>query len=113
MGFNGARKHQKFEDPYFYYYAEELGFFTWCEMPSALTFCEEEVAAITREWQEILSVAKNFTSILCYVPFNESWGVRKDPHRKTQQDFAASLYYMTKSARPVTGSFPPTTVGKT
>ena len=25
MGFNGARKHQKFEDPYFYYFAEELG----------------------------------------------------------------------------------------
>ena len=78
MGFNGARKHQKFEDPYFYYYAEELGFFTWCEMPSALTFCEEEVAAVTREWQEILSVAKNFTS-------------------KAQQDFARSLYYLTKS----------------
>lgn len=97
MGFNGARKHQKFEDPYFYYYAEELGFFTWCEMPSALTFCEEEVAAITREWQEILSVAKNFTSILCYVPFNESWGVREVGTSQEQQNFARSLYYMTKS----------------
>lgn len=97
MGFNGARKHQKFEDPYFYYYAEELGFFTWCEMPSALTFCEEEVAAITREWQEILSVAKNFTSILCYVSFNESWGVREVGTSQEQQNFARSLYYMTKS----------------
>lgn len=97
MGFNGARKHQKFEDPYFYYYAEELGFLTWCEMPSALTFCEEEVASVTREWQEILSVAKNFTSILCYVPFNESWGVREVGTSQEQQNFARSLYYMTKS----------------
>ena len=97
MGFNGVRKHQKFEDPYFYYYAEELGFLTWCEMPSALTFCEEEIAAVTREWQEILSVAKNFTSIICYVPFNESWGVREIGTSKEQQDFARSLYYLTKS----------------
>ena len=97
MGFNGARKHQKFEDPYFYYYAEELGYLTWCEMPSALTFCEKEVAAITREWQEILTVAKNFTSILCYVPFNESWGVREVGTSQEQQNFARSLYYMTKS----------------
>ncbi len=97
MGFNGARKHQKFEDPYFYYYAEELGFLTWCEMPSALTFCEEEVASVTREWQEILTVAKNFTSNICYVPFNESWGVREVGTSQEQQNFARSLYYMTKS----------------
>ncbi len=97
MGFNGARKHQKFEDPYFYYYAEELGFLTWCEMPSALTFCEEEVASVTREWQEILTVAKNFTSNICYVPLNESWGTLSIGTDKAQQDFARSLYYLTKS----------------
>ncbi|MCI8500590.1 MAG: glycoside hydrolase family 2 [Clostridia bacterium] len=97
MGFNGARKHQKFEDPYFYYYAEELGFLTWCEMPSAYTFCKEEAAAITHEWQEILSVAKNFTSNIAYVPLNESWGVREICTDKAQQDFARSLYYLTKS----------------
>ena len=27
MGFNGARKHQKMEDPYWYYLADEMGFF--------------------------------------------------------------------------------------
>lgn len=97
MGFNGARKHQKFEDPYFYYYAEELGFLTWCEMPSALTFCAEEVASVTREWQEILSVAKNFTSNICYVPLNESWGTKEIATDQAQQDFARSLYYLTKS----------------
>ena len=97
MGFNGARKHQKLEDPYFYYYAEELGFLTWCEMPSAYTFCEEEVEAITREWQEILSVAKSFTSNICYVPLNESWGVREVGTNKEQQEFARSLYHLTKS----------------
>ena len=46
-------------------------------MPSAYNFNADEVAAITKEWQEILAVARNFTSTICYVPLNESWGVRK------------------------------------
>lgn len=97
MGFNGARKHQKLEDPYFYYYAEELGFLVWAEMPSAYTFCDKEVKAITQEWQEIVNVARNFTSVIAYVPLNESWGMREIKTNKEQQYFAKSLYYLTKS----------------
>ncbi len=97
MGFNGARKHQKLEDPYFYYYAEELGFLVWAEMPSAYTFCDREVKAITAEWQEIVNVAKNFTSVIAYVPLNESWGAREIKTNNSQQNFARSLYYLTKS----------------
>ena len=97
MGFNGARKHQKVEDPYFYYYAEELGFLVWCEMPSAYTFREVEVQAITREWQDIVNYTKNFTSVIVYVPLNESWGVQEIKTDQAQQTFAKSLYYLTKS----------------
>ncbi len=97
MGFNGARKHQKLEDPYFYYYAEELGFLVWAEMPSAYTFCDKEVKAITQEWQEIVNAAKNFTSVIAYVPLNESWGTREIKTNKEQQNFTRSLYYLTKS----------------
>lgn len=100
MGFNGARKHQKFEDPYYYYYAEELGLLVWCEMPSGYRFHAGEVRAITAEWQEILSVARNFTSVICYVPLNESWGVRKILVSPEQQSFARSLYYLTKALDP-------------
>ncbi len=100
MGFNGARKHQKLEDPYFYYYAEELGFLVWCEMPAAYTFCDREMKAVTQEWQEIVNVAKNFTSVIAYVPLNESWGVREIRTDKAQQNFAKSLYYLTKSLDP-------------
>lgn len=97
MGFNGARKHQKFEDPYFYYYAEELGFLTWCEMPSAYTFCASEVKTVTKEWMDIVREARNFTSVIPYAPLNESWGAREMKTRKGQQNFARSLYYLTKS----------------
>ncbi len=97
MGFNGARKHQKLEDPYFYYYAEELGLLVWCEMPSAYTYCEREVQAITHEWQEIVNCARNFTSVIAYVPLNESWGTRAIKTDPMEQNFARSLYYLTKA----------------
>ncbi len=99
-GFNGARKHQKFEDPYFYYYADELGFLAWCEMPSAYNFNADEMTAQMREWQEIVRAASAFTSVICYVPLNESWGVRKILTDGAQQDYARALYYATKALDP-------------
>lgn len=100
MGFNGARKHQKLEDPYFYYYAEELGYLVWAEMPSAYTFCDGEVKSVTQEWQDIVNVAKNFTSVIAYVPLNESWGIREVKANKEQQSFAKGLYHLTKALDP-------------
>lgn len=97
MGFNGARKHQKLEDPYFYYYAEEMGFVTWCEMPSAYSFCADEIKAVLSEWQNIVTAARNFTSVICYVPLNESWGIRNAVDDEAQQNFAQSAYYVTKA----------------
>lgn len=97
MGFNGARKHQKLEDPYFYYFADELGFLVWCEMPSVYNFNVDTVYAQSTEWQEIISAVRNFSSIVCYVPLNESWGVRKILTDKNQQNYARAMYYITKS----------------
>lgn len=100
MGFNGARKHQKTEDPYYCYYAEELGFLTWCEMPSAYRYNAKEATKLAEEWAEIVATARNATSNVCYVPVNESWGVRNIPTDKAQQNFARSLYYLTKALDP-------------
>lgn len=97
MGFNGARKHQKLEDPYYYYYAEELGFLVWCEMPSAYAFCSGEMGRIAEQWREIVVAARNFTSVICYVPLNESWGVSGLRLDADCQNFARSLYYATKA----------------
>ena len=97
MGFNGARKHQKLEDPYYYYYADELGLLTWCEMPSAYNFNRDEISYISDEWQDIVKTASKFTSVITYVPINESWGVRKILVSREQQSFARSLYHLTKA----------------
>lgn len=76
LGFNGARKHQKFLDPY-YYYADELGFLVWCELPSVYSFNKISTQNLVNEWMEIVKASNLFTSIICYVPLNESWGTKK------------------------------------
>lgn len=100
MGFNGARKHQKIEDPYFYYYADELGFLTWLEMPSGYEFTERLVQSLGGQLVEVIVQNCSFTSIVTYVPLNESWGVDAIVSDKKQQAFAKSLYYEIKALDP-------------
>ncbi len=97
MGFNGARKHQKIEDPRYYYWADRLGLLVWGEMPSAYNFNVEEVENVTKEWMEFIARDYNHPCIVTWVPLNESWGVRSIYTNKDQQDFGRSLYYLAKS----------------
>ncbi len=92
MGFNGARKHQKIEDPRYYYWADKLGLLVWGEMPSAYDFNVEEIQNITNEMIEFINRDYNHPCIVTWVPLNESWGVRNIYVDKAQQDFARSLY---------------------
>ena len=43
MGFNGARKHQKVEDPRFLYWADKMGFLVSGEMANAYEFDDQYV----------------------------------------------------------------------
>ena len=104
MGFNGVRKHQKNEDERFYYYADIMGFAVWCELPSNHWFSDEAVKDISAEWLDIVRQNYNHPSLVTWVLFNESWGVRGIASNPRQQNFAEGLYYMTKSIdnmRPV------------
>ena len=97
MGFNGARKHQKIEDPRYYYWADKLGLLVWGEMPSAYSFNEKEIENVTTEWISFVNRDYNHPSIVTWVPFNESWGVRNIYTDKNQQDFAIAVYYLTRA----------------
>ncbi len=104
MGFNGCRKHQKNEDERFYYYADIMGFTVWCELPSNHWFCDEAAKDITAEWLDIVTQNYNHPSLVTWVLFNESWGVRGIASNPAQSSLATGLYYMTKSIdimRPV------------
>lgn len=97
MGFNGARKHQKAEDPYFYYYADMLGFLVWAETPSCYEFSVKSVKALTSAHARLIEKVYNHPSVIAYVPLNESWGTGEILYDKRQKAFAKSLYHLTKA----------------
>lgn len=97
MGFNGARKHQKIEDPYFYYYADKLGFLVWAELPSAYNFNYQEVKEVENTLHDAILALYNHPSIITWVPFNESWGIKKILTNTQQKNFVRGIYYIIKS----------------
>jgi beta-galactosidase/beta-glucuronidase len=102
LGFNGARKHQKIEDPRYLYWADRLGFLVWEEMPSAYRFSATYVRRITSEWQDVIARDRNHPCIIVWVPINESWGVPAAAHDADtrQRDHLLALYHLTKALDP-------------
>lgn len=104
LGFNGVRKHEKIESELFLYYCDILGLYVWLEMPSPYEFSDLTISNYTQEWIESVSQYHNHTSIITWVPFNESWGIFRVQNNIKQQAFTESIYYLTKSlddSRPV------------
>lgn len=97
MGFNGARKHQKVEDPRYLYWCDKLGLLVWGEMANAYQFSETYVRRITQEWQEAVARDYNHPCIVVWLPINESWGVPNMLIDKRQQEHTLAMYYLTKS----------------
>jgi beta-galactosidase/beta-glucuronidase len=100
FGFNGARKHQKFEDPRYYYWADKLGFMVWGEMPAGYRFQPSALAQTTAQWQDFLARDRNHPSIVAWVPLNESWGVYNILSDRRMQDYSRALYRLTKALDP-------------
>ncbi|MGQ7889558.1 glycoside hydrolase family 2 protein [Paenibacillus sp. WC2504] len=104
MGFNGARKHQKLEDPRYLYWCDQLGLVVWSEAANAYEYTEKYVERFTKEWQASVDRDYNHPSIIAWVPLNESWGVPNIQIDKRQQHHALTMYHLTKSIdsmRPV------------
>jgi beta-galactosidase/beta-glucuronidase len=97
MGFNGARKHQKIEDPLYLYWCDKLGLLLWGEMANSYSYSEKYVERITQEWQEAIHRDYNHPCVIVWVPLNESWGVPNILVDEKQQHHAMALYHMTKS----------------
>lgn len=97
MGFNGVRLHQKIEDPRFYYWADVLGVIVWAEMPSAYAFNTVSCRNIMDDLRRFIERDRNHPSIICWVPFNESWGIRNIYSNKEQQHFAQMIYQYIKA----------------
>jgi beta-galactosidase/beta-glucuronidase len=97
MGFNGARKHQKIEDPRWLYWADTLGFLVWGETANAYTYSPDYVRRMTTEWQEAVRRDYNHPCIVAWVPMNESWGVPELGSDPRQAEHLLAMYHLTRS----------------
>jgi beta-galactosidase/beta-glucuronidase len=100
MGFNGARKHQKIEDPRWLFWADTLGFLVWAEMPAFHEHSVEAERRLIAEWREAVVRDRDHPSVVAWVPMNESFGLGSDP----PAGFLNRLYSLTHEldgTRPV------------
>lgn len=107
LGFNGARTHQKIEDPRFLYWADRLGLLLWGETVNAFTFTERAIDRHLDEWREAVIRDRNHPSVIAWVPFNESWGVSELGASEAQQHAVKAAYHRTHTldgTRPVIGN---------
>ena len=100
MGFDGARKHQKVEDPRWLFWADTLGFLVWGEMANAYQYSPGYVRRMTAEWQEAVMRDYNHPCIVAWVPMNESWGVPNLASDPSQTEHLLALYHLTRSLDP-------------
>jgi Glycosyl hydrolases family 2, TIM barrel domain/Glycosyl hydrolases family 2, sugar binding domain len=100
LGFNGARKHQKIENPRWLYWCDVLGLLVWEEMPSHYAFSNVAVERLTREWLEVIHRDRSHPCIVAWVVFNESWGVPNLIQDSSQRDYIKALYHLTKALDP-------------
>ncbi|MDQ3107219.1 MAG: glycoside hydrolase family 2, partial [Actinomycetota bacterium] len=104
LGFNGARKHQKTEDPRYFAWADRLGMLAWVEMPSAYRPGPTSARRLLDEWARIVEAHRNHPSVIAWVPVNESWGVpaaATDASQRALIDALASMTRALDGTRPV------------
>ena len=100
MGFNGIRMHQKIEDPLLYYWADRLGLVVWGELPSSYEYTPYARHAHYEMLEAFVQRDFNHPSIICWVPFNESWGVRNICENRMQQEYVEGVYHYLKFRDP-------------
>ena len=103
MGFNGARKHQKAEDPRWLYWADTLGFLVWAEMPGFYEFTPDAERRTVAEWWELVRRDRDHPSVVAWVVANESFGLDRVP-AEVRARVTNGLYDMTcglDGTRPV------------
>jgi len=96
MGFNGARKHEKLEDPRYLYWADRLGLLVWGEMPGVYRSTKSSLERVTRECLDAIDRDYSHPCVIACVPFNGSSGVPNLPESPSERHDVQALYHLTK-----------------
>ena len=91
IGFNGVRKHQKVESHIFYYLCDKYGLYVWGEMPSPYRFDEHMREEFSRDATNIVRQLRNHPCVVCWLLFNETWGVYQIKDDREQQAFVEQM----------------------
>ena len=101
FGFNGARKHQKIEDPRWLYWCDRLGLLVWEEMPNARDWSSQAEERLAAEWKRAIARDYNHPCIISWVPVNESMGFPKlRRNHPGQYAFIERMVDMTRQLDP-------------
>ena len=87
LGFTGARKHQKVEDPRWLYWADRLGFLVWGEMPNFHLHTPQAEQRLLDEFGAAIERDQDHPCVVAWVPMNETFGFQ----RPVREDVLASL----------------------
>lgn len=103
MGFNGVRKHQKVESGVFYYFCDLYGLYVWGEIPSPYAFDERMQEDYLRDGKDIVLQLRNHPSVICWLLFNETWGVSEIKTDVNEQQFVERAYETVRAldSRPI------------
>ena len=101
LGFNGLRAHNYVPSEKFLSYCDKLGLLVWIEYPSPHMFSLKMRNTATKEWLEIMKKKYNHPSVVAWVIFNESWGIRGVKDNLDQQLFVNGLYHISKAYDPI------------
>lgn len=104
LGFNGARKHQKIEDPRWLYWCDRLGLLVWAEMPNGREWSPAAEELLLAEWERSVVRDRNHPCIVAWVPVNESMGFPDLRHDHPGQ--YAFLERMVAATRQLDGDRP-------
>jgi beta-galactosidase/beta-glucuronidase len=104
FGFNGARKHQKIEDPRWLYWADRLGFLVWAEMPDFHQHSAQAEQRLLGELAAAIERDHEHPCVVAWVPMNESFGFQRPLQERVVGPLLERIYrlaHQLDGTRPV------------
>ena len=104
FGFNGARKHQKIEDPRWLHWADRLGFLVWAEMPDFHQHSPRAEQRLVDELAAVIERDRDHPCVVAWVPMNETFGFKRPLQADVLAELLVRLYglaHQLDGTRPV------------